>query len=69
MLAATARRCPAGAAAAAKQAAGAATRSKSAVAAAAASEHVQNFKIYRWDPNEKVGLFARARVAAIGGPA
>lgn len=24
------------------------------MAAAAASENVKNFKIYRWDPNEKV---------------
>ena len=32
-------------------------RAKSAVAAAA-SENVKNFKIYRWDPNEKVGTGA-----------
>lgn len=57
MLAATARRCPAGARAAAERRAAGSTRSKSAVAAAAtASENVKNFKIYRWDPNEKVGF-------------
>lgn len=60
MLATTARRCSAGAAKrASRQAAAAAagaTRHKSAVAAAASSESVKNFKIYRWDPNEKVSL-------------
>lgn len=50
MLATAARRCP-GAKTAARRAAGA-TRCKSAVAAT--SDNVKNFKIYRWDPNEKV---------------
>ncbi|CAN0266223.1 unnamed protein product [Pylaiella littoralis] len=55
--ASAARRSPGSAAAAAaavggRQAAGTA-RCKSAVAAAAAAESVKNFKIYRWDPNEK----------------
>lgn len=37
--------------------AAAARRCKSAAAAPAASASVKNFKIYRWDPNEKVCLF------------
>lgn len=64
MLATTARRCPAGAKTAARRAAGAA-RSKSAVAAAAASENVKNFKIYRWDPNEKVGTLCVQRTVPL----
>lgn len=69
MLVATAGRCTAGAKTAVVAAAGrtaaasGATRSKSAVAAAAAaSDNVKNFKIYRWDPNEKVGFCAWQQV-------
>lgn len=62
MLATTARRCPARAKTAVRQAAGAA-RHKSA-AAAAASDNVKNFKIYRWDPNEKVGFGGQVGAAA-----
>lgn len=63
MLATTVRRSPAAAARAYRHGAGAAaaagaTRCKSAVAAE--SESIKNFKIYRWDPNEKVSLIVRA---------